>query len=276
LYNRVSDGELNLLKTIYSPVGPHANFGISVDISSDWIVVGANAYDYYTGVVVLYKRARSNVWVEHGKLLSPLSTAQGFGYSVSINGDVIVVGTAVDGAFIYEYIQGSWVLTQSLSNGDASSGFGKKADVSGDYIIVGAAQYRDTEGAAYVYHRTAPRTWELVHTLASEAGVNTQYGFSVSIYNTTLAVGAVGFRKNVYKSKGEDTADNTGWVYTYEIVEALAGPVEPTTEDTTRRLTSTIAPLDIIQSPVGRGSYFGASLSLCETGMIVGANGYRK
>ena len=274
MYSPDAVNQWTLDSVIYSPAGANGNFGISVDQDGQWLVAGANAYAYYTGVAFVYQRVAKGSWKLHSRLNSPLGVSQGFGYNVAIDGDVIVVGTSVNDAFIYELVDGEWVRTKDLSNDMPFTGFGKKVDVSGDYVVVGAPQVKDTEGEAYLYYRTSSQNWELAHTFKSVGGWNTQFGFSVAIYNSTVAIGAVGYKQNVFGAKGVDTPDNTGWVYTYNIVQIPEPVVSPASED--RRLSITIELVDSIQSPAGKGSYFGASVGLHGDSLIVGANGYRK
>lgn len=147
------------------------NYGMSVDIDGEWIVVGAN-YDSDEdpligpdGVVFVYKYDEPNdMWLYHQKL-SILDTdsiphpVNNFGFSVSVTESLIVIGdpdygAAFDQAFlgtvyIYELNAGNWNFTQQLmqlagwaSGGPISAGYGNRFGYAvsawgNDRLIVG-------------------------------------------------------------------------------------------------------------------------------------------
>jgi hypothetical protein len=178
IYQQNVNGNWELHTTLSEPFWYQAtneqhgiNYGMSVDIDGDWIVVGAN-YDSDQdptigpdGVVFVYKYDEPNdMWLFHQKL-SILDTdsiphpINNFGFSVSVTESLIVVGdpdygAAFDQAFlgavyIYELNAGNWVFTHQLmqssgwaSGGPISAGYGNRFGYSvsawgDDRLIVG-------------------------------------------------------------------------------------------------------------------------------------------
>jgi len=134
-----------------------------------------------------------------GKLTSGQVFADArFGTSVATDGNWAIVGAST--AFNFEgaaYIfkreaDGTWVEEAVLRNGSAGDGqFGRSVDISAGRAVVGAP-YNDigftNGGSAYFYSRSADGTWSQDHVVNGVADQQ-QYGFSVSIHNTTAVVG---------------------------------------------------------------------------------------
>ena len=158
--------------------------------------------------------ASGEVFTESAKLLpSDGAPRDGFGVSVSVSGDVAVVGMYHDAcsagvecgsAYVYRFVPGApaqWVLEQKLTASDAADDdyFGYAVAVSGDVVIVGA--YGDDCvagrecGSAYVYRfdRGAPAgpAWvEEAKLTASDAGAVDLFGASVSVTGNVAVIGA--------------------------------------------------------------------------------------
>jgi hypothetical protein len=130
------------------------HFGISVAISGDTIVVGngpepVNAVPSRCSVYV-FKRTSPEIWPQQQKLQNDDGeVGDGFGYSVAISGDTIVVGAffhdvgANDlqgSAFVFTRSGEQWTRQQELvaSNGEEGDAFGRSVAISGDTAIVGA------------------------------------------------------------------------------------------------------------------------------------------
>jgi len=83
-------------------------------------------------------------WVQEQKLL-PSDGAEGdlFGWSVSVSGDVAVVG-AFGTAYVFRWNGSTWQEEQRLlaSDGAEGDGFGSSVSVSGDVAIVSAYMFR--------------------------------------------------------------------------------------------------------------------------------------
>lgn len=199
-----------------SEIQAYDNFGTSVAVDGDTVVVSARAANHSLpddGAVYVFQRNQdgTGAWGEIPAILadSDPSAESGFGRAVAISGDVIVVGAnnkdiaaEDDGAvFVFERDQGGanqWHEAALLyaPSGVTDDYYGYEVAVSGDVIVIGAI-YRDdgglNSGAAYVYQRDQGGTnhWGLVKTLQSsdiQAGDN--FGRSVSVSGDVIVVGA--------------------------------------------------------------------------------------
>jgi len=137
------------------------NFGDSVTISSDTIVVGAPWYENTLGAAYLFTRNQGGVdnWGQVKKLTPNVSALYDyFGRSAAVSGDIVVVGMGPwhMAAHIFSRNQGgadNWGQVKKLTHLDGVgwSCFGRSVVVSGDAVVVGAHGNDGDRGAAYVY-----------------------------------------------------------------------------------------------------------------------------
>ncbi len=209
-------------------------FGYSVALSGDHLAVGCPFDDdkgSASGSVYLFARNENgpDAWGLMQKILAD-DTRMGdqFGYSVGIDGGLLVVGARYDTVFgnasgsAYAFdlsivpatADAQWVEVHKFvaESGMRNDEFGHSVAVSGDVVVIGA-RYDDTRavnaGAAYVYKRDhdpadrgnpAPDTWGLVEKLVSvDGGITDHFGYSVDIRDDTIVVGSNfdGFGKQV-------------------------------------------------------------------------------
>src|SRR6266403_1180164 len=210
---------------ILTPGDAAANdqFGWSVAIDVDTVVVGAQGKNSYAGAAYIFERNQGGAenWGQVKKLTAsdPANYAS-FGYSVSINGDTVVVGAYGKNpgrAYIFERNQGgaeNWGQVKELTASDGIGGdqFGISVAIDGDTLVVGAwAINLATGGAAYIFERNqnGVEGWgEVQKLIANDAAAHDQFGSSVGIDGDTVVVGAVG--KN----------SNTGAAYTFDLTSA--------------------------------------------------------
>jgi hypothetical protein len=147
-------------------------FGRAVSISGDMAIIGASASDNRWiddgAAFVFFWDAQLGTWVETQKLLaSDAAVGAFFGSSVSLSGDVAVIGAHGNGipgaayVFARDTVAGTWVETQKLipSGTALDDHFGEATSVSSDVALIGAPEYDgagDQSGAAYVFERGAP------------------------------------------------------------------------------------------------------------------------
>jgi hypothetical protein len=183
---------------------PENQFGFSVSTSGDVVVVSAPYDDemgYATGSAYVYRYDGSS-WIEEQKLLAPdAASMEFFGHSVSISGDVIIVGAHgfvtedTGSAYIYRYDGSSWVEEEKLVASDAIVGhlFGYRVAISGDVAAVGALFDGDMglyAGSVYIY-RFDGAAWTEEQKLLASDGVDYDYfGYSLSLADDFAAIGA--------------------------------------------------------------------------------------
>lgn len=208
-------------------------FGWSVAIDGDIIVVGAHLEDSTTGsnagaAYVFQKNlGGTDNWGERTKIIGSGTTASDkFGFDVDVSGDTIVVGAQHDdpsgsasgAAYVFDRHEGgsnNWgeVGSLSASNGTSSDLFGYSVSIDGDIVVVGSrfgnSSSTNSTGSAYVFERNegGSDNWgEVTQIEASDAAVSDQFGYSVSVSGDTIAVGA---------RLDDDGGSNTGSVYLF-------------------------------------------------------------
>ena len=127
------------------------NFGDSVAIAGDTIVVGAPGDDDNgsdSGSAYVFTRT-GTTWTEQAKLTASDGAADDyFGSSVAIAGDTIVVGASGDddewqcsgSAYVFTRTGTTWTEQAKLtaSDGAANDHFGGSVAIAGDTIVVGS------------------------------------------------------------------------------------------------------------------------------------------
>ncbi len=240
------------------------NFGWSVAVSGEIIVVGAIYQDYdasganlMSGAGAAYVYYKDQGGTDNWGLVKKLvgsgtngrEAGNSFGFSVSISGEVIVIGApnqrwdsvgansvgASGAAFIFHRDQGgsdNWGLVKKVT-GEGTNGrvfgdyFGRCVSVNGETLVVGAylQDYDATggnnlsnAGAAYVFYRNQGGTnnWGHVKKLvASGSGgrvAEDRFGNAVSVSGDIIVVGAY---YHDLDTSGANSLANAGAAYIF-------------------------------------------------------------
>ncbi|GAB4041372.1 FG-GAP repeat protein [Spirosoma gilvum] len=171
-------------------------FGISVSISGDYAIVGADLKNN-TGAAYVFVRT-GTTWTQQAMLTaSDTETSDQFGTSVSISGNYAVVGAdqknnGMGAAYTFSRTGTTWTQQTKLTalDGVTDDNFGASVSISGDYTIVGADQKNNGTGAAYVFTRSGTTWTQQAKLTASNADANENFGASVSISGAYVIVGA--------------------------------------------------------------------------------------
>ena len=245
-------------------------FGQSVSISGDCAVVGAwlnDACGVNAGSAYVFYRNEggTNVWGQLKRLDAADAAKQDrFGYSVSINGEYVIVGAIGDdsykgSAYIFRYKDSDWTQQAKLtaSDGASSDKFGTSVSTDGYHAIVGARlndEKGEDAGAAYIFepNKVDPNNWDRKAKLtASDANANDYFGYSVAIGQGHALVGAYG---------NDDNGSSSGSAYIFEPNE-----INPDNWNQKAKLTAPDA---------NAGDYFGFSVAVgIGRRAIVGAHG---
>jgi hypothetical protein len=184
-------------------------FGGSVSMSGDTVVIGAHgdggpeATD--RGSAYVFVR-QGGTWVQQDKLTASDGAAYDkFGSSVSISGEIVVIGAWADdgsagsdqgAAYVFVRQGITWVEQAKLTASDASAGdhFGNCVSVDGDTMVV-AACYDDGsagnyQGSAYVFVRDGTTWAPQAKVMASDAAPGDCFGASVFISGDRALIGS--------------------------------------------------------------------------------------
>ncbi len=184
-------------------------FGSSVAISGNVVLIGAadNDHDGGTnaGAAYIYRfNPETLQWIEVQKLTaSDAMNFDGFGLSVSLAGDLALIGTpGQDGAqeetgaayvFRFDPDTATWVEQAKVfaSDGAAHDSFGWSVGVSENVALAGALGAKSDAGAAYVF-RFDPKSsaWFEEQTLLPSGGAPEQFGRAVAIDGDTALIGS--------------------------------------------------------------------------------------
>ena len=212
-------------------------FGVSVAISGDYIVVGADRVfgtsNMVPGAAYVFKR-NGTVWTEQAKLTAGDTSGRDyFGATVTIDGDVIAVGadeedsqgTNSGAVYVFNRDGENWTLSQKLKASDASANdkFGVRISLSGDYLAIGAV-WEDTggtdAGAAYVFHQSEGNWTQQAKLGAANPASQDYFGIDVGISGDQLIVGAYNKLVNGNRPGAAYIFERTGttWTRTAELV----------------------------------------------------------
>lgn len=192
-------------KLTASDAAGNDEFGSSVSINADTVVVGAFGKSSNAGAAYIFARNQGGGgnWGQVKKLTaSDAGTFGYFGYSVSINGNTVVVGSygkLPGAAYIFERNQGgaeNWGQVKRLTASDGIGGdqFGISVAINLDTVAVGANHgNRGTSGTVYIFKRNqnGVGSWgEVKELTADDANLLDEFGISVALDGDTLVVGA--------------------------------------------------------------------------------------
>jgi len=219
-------------------------FGMSVSISGDTVVVGAPEEDSdatgvngnqsnnnagFSGAAYVFVRS-GTTWSQQAYLkASNTGAVDLFGFSVSISGDTVVVGAQREAS-------------------DATGVDGNQSDNSAS-----------SAGAAYVFVRSGTTWIQQAYLKASNTGAGDEFGWSVSVSGDTVVVGARNedsAATGVNGNQGDNSASGAGAAYVF----ARSGTA-----------WSQQAYLKASNTDAGDG--FGGSVSISGDTVVVGATG---
>ncbi len=196
--------------------GNDANFGISVDIEDDRIVVGAQDSDAAgpgRGAAYVYEWDGST-WNESILYASDGADGDKFGSAVAISGDRMVVGAVYDqdngqfsgSIYVFEYDGSNWIETDKMiaSNGMPMDIFGWRAEIDGDRIIT-CGDFAD-DGAVYVFDYDGTNWNETIITASNSQPLD-NVGISIDLKGDVIVAGAPG---------DDDNGNSAGAAYIFE------------------------------------------------------------
>jgi hypothetical protein len=162
-------------------------------------------------------------WVPEDRLMAPPGSAGGFGTSLAMHAEHLVIGDPTDSTLgidagavhVYERNGGSWAWVQTLTNptGAASDAFGTAVTMTGTWIVAGAPG-DDMVGRVHLF-RTMPGSWDWWSSIKQfgTGAVPEAFGSAVTMRDQWLLVGdplddAVGL--------------DAGAIYLYEVYDPFS------------------------------------------------------
>lgn len=223
-------------------------FGISIAISGNTVVVGAfdSNIEQFGSAYVFVKPAGGWENMTPTATLTSSDNGQGFGVSVGISGNTIVVGASnpsnfanqaagPGAAYVFVKPAGGWVDATENAKLTASDGvdgdaFGNSVAISGNTVAVGAIFASDSHGdsfagKAYVFVKPGGG-WsgnlnQAAELTASDAGLLSYLGCSVAISGKTVISGSYG-QNNFQGSAYVFVEPSGGWTNMTQSAELTA------------------------------------------------------
>jgi hypothetical protein len=206
VFKREGSNWIEQTKLVASDGAAGDRFGQSVSLDGDYAVVGAPRHDYNfedSGSVYIFKRVGST-WYEIQNLTATDCSYDDhrFGYSVSIDGDQLLIGMPYDfiddnhrgSAYLFKQEDGSWLLQQKLfdTTCHGNTKFGISVSIDGDYAMIGETcnEYFGCN-SVYIFKRDG-LTWIKQERLYSlePTGDNGEFGGSICLDGNYALIGA--------------------------------------------------------------------------------------
>jgi FG-GAP repeat len=201
-------------------------FGISIALSGDTILVGADLNDEKAvdaGAVYVFTRSGDN-WVQQAKLTAMDGAETDiFGVRVALSGDTAlisarrddddVMGVDAGSAYIFIRTDTTWKQQAKLTaaDGAADDRFGRDVALAGDTAVIGAMFQDDkgeNSGSAYVFTRSGNLWTQQAKLTAVDGAEGDVFGFSVALSGDTAVIGA---------ARNDDNGNEAGSAYIFDI-----------------------------------------------------------
>lgn len=264
------------------------HFGFSVAIDGAYVIVGADNKSSSvapvgpsTGAAYIFKNNGDDTYTEVNKLTAfDHEPSDYFGWSVDINGDHAIVGAwsesmggeaviSAGAAYVYKKDAGTGLFNHAdklmapLDDAQTGDNFGWSVGIgaNGEYAVVGAyhdnanqdSVDKNNTGAAYIFKNNGDDTYTQTTKLtASDTVADDLFGSAVSISGDYVLVGA----------KSEDPASD---------INGNRGAAHLFQNDGTGLFTEVIR---FKAHDTGAGDYFGYSVAISGSDMVVGARSY--
>jgi hypothetical protein len=174
LANSLAFAQCQKQKLVAAEGQQYDEMGWAVAISGDWAVAGAPFSQNGSGALgaaYVFHRVGGN-WIETQRLTPNDSGGGGFGTSVAMNGNTLVIGAPGDSpqgfslagsTYVFTLVGSTWTQSAKLNPSPMHSGdeFGQPVAISGSRVLIGApedASHGLESGAAYIFDLIAG-TW---------------------------------------------------------------------------------------------------------------------
>ncbi|KPA13672.1 PKD domain-containing protein [Candidatus Magnetomorum sp. HK-1] len=196
-------------------------FGCAVDISSEFIIVGAFLGNGYKGLAYIFQKVE-NTWQQIKLLTSPSGKPSSqFGRSVCINDQYAVIGSYLDTfediktgvVYVYkrseniENSENNWELMPTLveNNLEASDKFGISLDLDENLLMVGASKMNSdvvNSGVVLLYRIENDSFTNIKKIVADHPESDVLFGSSLAFSGSNVIIGSEILEGNGPKSGG--------------------------------------------------------------------------
>ena len=186
--------------------------GVAVSDDGNMALLGAPGKDttgYSPGSVYVFAYD-GNDWTQTQKIVASDAThGDHLGQNLAISGNTAVIGAYGDdnaepndvycnsgSAYVFDFNGTKWIEQAKiqLPDGQCLSQYGWEVDICNDTIVIGApdGHWETTNGTghAYVYSLNGLRWLQTAQLISSNPAFGDHFGWSVAIYDKTVAIGA--------------------------------------------------------------------------------------
>lgn len=200
-------------------------FGISVALSKDTLLVGADLHDERStnaGAVYVFTKEDAS-WSQQAKLMADdAANTDIFGVRVALHGDTALISArrddddamGVDAGSAYVFVRKGTVWHQQAKltapDGSADDRFGRGVALSENTAVISAMHQDDkgtNSGSAYIFTRTNDSWHYNKQITAEDADKEDLFGWNIALSDSTLVVGAI---------KNDDKGNDSGSAYVFE------------------------------------------------------------
>ncbi|MEN8144808.1 MAG: choice-of-anchor B family protein [Gemmatimonadota bacterium] len=263
VYQRDEDGQWNQSAILADAAGRDADrFAGRLALDGNTLLASVNPRREHAPSVAVFRRGDDGAWQSDGSLPHETVEDERFGSALALAGGTAFVGVPDQGdgtgaVYLYRDTEDGWVAEGSLAIEDSASRFGSAIAVSGAHMMVGAPGANEGSGAIYHFHNTAD-------------GWTNMGALSIAPLGDSASVVSVG---SVLEMHGDNLFagvpqlnGNNGGVLVFEF----------DSEDSEWSEQSALMPYEGVSRPSRRrGPRFGASISIQDDAVWVGASGAR-
>lgn len=245
----------------------NGSYGSSVSANGERIAIGAPlASDLYsnTGIAYVFRYdPTSSTWIEEAEFRASnclfLPVGNRFGTSVSLYGDILVVGAPFNGSFtgaacVYRYDGTAWIGETILYAPDGASGdwFGFHLSAGDNVVLIGSDGHSDNglyAGAVYVYrYNPAISEWAFeAKLMPSDGTAGDQFGWGVDLSANVAIISS-------YLNDDLGEGSGSAYIFRYDTITTMW------TEEA-----------KLLASDGAGGDQFGHSVSVSENVAFIGA-----
>ncbi len=230
-------------KLTASDANTNDNFGNSVSLDDNSVLIGAKGVDNNTGAAYFFSfNSNTDLWEEKQKVMaSDKNSNDSFGFSVSISESNAIIGANNEdedisgentltqaGSVYFFHLENNnlWEESQKIVANDRGSEdyFGSSVSLFQDYAVVGA-QNEDEDitgnttiensGSAYYYKLNSENIWSQIQKIkASDLDASDIFGCSVDIFGNKLIIGAL---NESHDASGGNSYSKAGSCYLFNL-----------------------------------------------------------
>ena len=201
----------------YAPLAMGQQFGGSVLVHDQTILAGDGQSQVLPGIVYVYSAdpasSSNSTWNEQDRIMSPSSSdsADGFGASMALSGNLLIVGAPkAQSVHLFEWNGSAWTYVSSVSND--TPGFGSVVAINEQMAAVASPGNAETPGSVWTFMMDPNGFLKQEAVFSQELDdLNSQFGASLALIENKLLVGAPGANQNAGRVVLAERNPNGTW-----------------------------------------------------------------